>query len=151
MKSLAMMIGMTAAVAASGATAAERSVKMKDLPAAVQQTVLEKTKGLTLVGLSEETEKGQTFYEAETKVDGKTRDILIDATGAVVEEEQEVPLDSIPEAARAAIERAAGNAKVELVESVTKGGTTVYEATVKKNGKKTEIVVASDGTIQEKH
>jgi len=136
------------ALVASGAAAAERPVKMKDLPLAVQETVLKETKGLTVVGLSEETEKGRTVYEAETRVEGHTLDILIDASGTVVEKEEEVALGSIPEPARAAIQRAAGSGTVERVEAVTKDGTTEYEAVVKKGGKKSEIVVSSDGTLQ---
>ena len=136
------------ALLAGGAAAAERPVQMKDLPPAVQQTVLKETKGLAVVGLSVETENGRTLYEAETRVEGHTRDILIDASGTVVEKEEEVPLAGVPEPARAAIQRAAGGDTVERVEAVTKDGVTEYEAVVKKGGKKSEIVVSSDGTLQ---
>jgi len=137
-----------AAFVASSGTASERRVQMKDLPAAVQETVREQTKGGKLVELAEETENGQKFYEAETEVDGRTRDILINAEGTVVEVEEEVLLESIPEPARSAIEREAGTGKIGKVEAVTKDGTTLYEAKIKKDGKKHEIKVTSDGTIQ---
>lgn len=148
MTRMAMAAAMAVAMVTSGAVASERPVKMKDLPPAVQQTVEKETKGLTVVGLSEETEKGRTLYEVETRVDGHTHDFLIDAGGTVVEKEQEVPLDSIPEPARAAILREAGRGTVERVEAVTKDGSTEYEATVKRVGKKSEVVVSSDGTLQ---
>jgi uncharacterized membrane protein YkoI len=152
MKTMAVLIGLTAAaLAAGGARASERRLQMKDLPAAVRQTVLEKTKGLTIVEIEEEVENGQTFYEVETETGGRTHDIKIDATGAVVEMEQEVTLDAIPEAARTAIEREAGDATIERVEAVTDDGVTVYEATLRKDGKKSEVVVTSEGKLQGKH
>ena len=68
-----------------GVLFAETKVKMTDLPLAVQAAVKEQTKTATLVGLSKEKERGKTVYEVETKMNGKTRDLLIDATGAIVE------------------------------------------------------------------
>jgi uncharacterized membrane protein YkoI len=128
--------------------ASEVPVKMKDLPAAVQKTVLEQTKGGELKGLSMELENGKTFYEAETRVNGRGRDVLIDANGAVVEIEEEVTLDSLPAAARAAIEKSASGGKITKVELVTKGKIVTYEAALLKGGKKSEIIVAADGSIR---
>jgi hypothetical protein len=149
MRSMRIAAVWAAALTAGVSGTAERKVQMKDLPAAVQETVREKTKGMELVGLEEEVDEGKTFYEAETRVNGKTRDILIDSAGVVVEMEEEVSLDSIPAAARAAIVREAGTGKVELVEAVTKEATTVYEAHIKQGGGRTsEVVVAADGTVK---
>jgi len=130
------------------ALAAEKPVKMKDLPAPVQKTVQEQTQNAQLKGLSKEVEGGKTFYEAETMVNGKSRDILIDPTGAVVEVEEATTLDTIPAPAKAAIEKYAQNGKILKVESVTKGSVVSYEATVSKGGKKSEVAVATDGTIK---
>lgn len=146
-ESLRILIAATV-LTASGAAGSERRVELKDLPARVQEAVREQTKGAKLLGLSEEIDAGKTVYEAETSVDGRARDILIDATGAVLEIEEEVPLSSIPQAARSALERVAGGGKVQEVESVTKGGATSYEATIKENGKESKVSVTSDGTIR---
>ena len=112
---------------ASGASGADKKVQMKDLPAPVQQVVREQTKGAATVGLSEEREGGRVFYEVETKVNGRTRDLLVDSAGAIVEIEEEVLLDAVPPAVRSAF-TAAG--KVLKVEAVTKGTTVTYEAQV---------------------
>ena len=93
------------------AFAAETKVKMQDLPAAVQNAVKEQTKDATLVGLNKETENGQTVFEVETKVNGRTRDLLLDKTGAVIEVEEEVDLNSIPAAAKEAIQKQAAGAR----------------------------------------
>ncbi len=127
---------------------ADTAVKMEDLPPAVQKAVKEQTKDANLVGLSKEREKGKTFYEAETKVSGKTRDLLFDASGAVVDVEEEVDLASIPAAAKAAIEKKSAGGTIEKVESVTHGQVVSYEAAIKtKAGKKIEYSVNADGSV----
>jgi uncharacterized membrane protein YkoI len=110
-----------AAVASLSLLASETRVQMKDLPEPVQKTVQEQTKTAKLRGLAKEVENGKTFYEAETTVNGKSRDILIDATGAIVEVEEATTLASIPEAAQKAFKTAAGSGKILTVETVTKG------------------------------
>ena len=128
--------------------AAEKRVQMKDLPEPVQKTVREQTKTAKLRGLAKEVEDGKTFYEAETTVNGKSRDILIDPTGAVVEVEEAAELASIPEAAQKTLKSAAGAGKILSVETVTKGSTVSYEAVVQKSGKKSEVAVNADGSLK---
>jgi len=127
---------------------ADTPVKMADLPAAVQKTVKEQSQGATIRGLSKEVEKGKTTYEAELRVNGHNKDITIDETGTVIEVEEEVPIASVPAAAKEAIEKAAGKGKVLKVETVTHGNTLVaYEAVVQKTpgGKKSEVRVDPQG------
>lgn len=126
----------------------ESRVKMKDLPAAVQQTVREQSKGATIRGLSREVENGETNYEVELRVNGHNRDVLIDPSGAVVEVEEQVTLASLPAVVRTAIEQNAAGGRVSLVESLTKGGTLRwYEAHVKKAGKSREIKINPEGQL----
>jgi uncharacterized membrane protein YkoI len=122
--------------------AAERKVQMKDLPPAVRTAVEAETKGATVKGLSREVEGGKTFYEAETVVNGKTRDLLFDAAGKLVEVEEELALDAAPAPVRTAL---SGRGKVLKLESVTKGSIVTYEAQVQKNGKKSEVALDADG------
>ena len=126
--------------------AQETPVRMQDLPEAVQRTVKEQTKSAKLRGLAKEVEKGQTFYEAETLVNGKTRDVLIDAKGNVVEIEEATALADLPEPAQKALRAAAGQGKIITVEKVTKGSIVSYEATINKAGKKSEVGVNADGS-----
>lgn len=126
---------------------ADTPVKMADLPPAVQAAVKEQTKTAKLVGLSKETEHGKTTYEAETTLDGKSRDVSFDKTGAIVAIEQEVDLDSLPAPAKAAIQKQIGTGKLKKVESVTEGSApATYEATIVRNGKNSEVGVNADGT-----
>src|ERR1700709_2756262 len=78
---------------------ADTRVKLEDLPTAVRNSVREQTKAATLVGLSREVENGKTMYEVETTVNGKTRDLVLDNKGSLLETEDEVDIASIPLAA----------------------------------------------------
>lgn len=130
------------------AQSTERPVKMQDLPAAVQATVREQSKGATVRGLAEEVKDGQTFYEVSLRVKGRSRDVLMDATGNVVEIEDQVTLASLPPAAKAEIIKQAGQGKILLVESITKNNAIVaYEAHVRRAGKIVEIKVDPAGKL----
>jgi hypothetical protein len=99
--------------------------------------------------LSKEVEDGKTVYEIETKVNGKSRDLSLDATGAVIEVEEEVEMNSLPAAAREAIRQKIGEGKLKKVEAVTKGSSMSYEASyVGKLGKTAEIAVNADGSVR---
>ena len=120
---------------------------MKDLPAPVQKTVQDTLKGGEIKNISKEVEKGVTQYEVESMLNGKHRDFNVDSKGKVIVVEEEVALDSIPGAAKAAIEKKAVGGKLGMVESVTKDGVVLYEAAfTSKSGKKGSVLVKADGT-----
>jgi hypothetical protein len=136
----------TTLVIGSSAAAQEKKIKRSDLPPAVEKTVQAQSAGATIKGFNEEKEKGKTFYEIEMVVNGHTKDVLVDPTGAVVEVEEQVELDSLPAAVKAGLQAKAGKGKIEKVESLTKQDKLVaYEAVVRTNGKKSEIQVGPDG------
>jgi predicted aspartyl protease len=140
-------LALSATLVANGVNAAEKRVKMESLPPAVQKTVQEQSKGATIRGLSQEIEDGKTFYEAELKVNGHNKDVLIDPAGSVVEVEEEVALDSVPAAVKEAIQKHAAKGKIVIVESVSKKDTLVaYEAKIKASGKTSEVRVHPDGS-----
>jgi uncharacterized membrane protein YkoI len=120
---------------------------MSDLPPAVQNAVKEQSKGATIRGLSKETEKGKTEYEAELTLNGQNRDVSFDAAGNVISVEEEVPLSSVPDAARAAIQKAAAGGSLGKVEQVKENGKLFYEATILKGGKSSEIQVDPKGVL----
>ncbi len=54
----------------------EKKIPRADLPAAVERTVAIQSQGATIKGFSQEKENGQTIYEAEMTVDGRSKDVL---------------------------------------------------------------------------
>ena len=131
---------------ATTVVAQEKKIQRADLPSAVEKTVAARTQGATIKGFSQEKENGQTLYEAETTVNGHSKDITIDANGVLVEIEEQVALDSLPSTAKAGLQAKAGEGKIVKVESLTKHGKLVaYEAKVQTAGKKAEIQLGPDG------
>src|ERR1700716_3633029 len=112
------------AVVARAQDGPAHSVKMAQLPPAVQKAVNDYTasRKATLRGLSTETEKGKQLFEAEMRVNGKNRDVTFDEAGAIFALEEETTIDQIPADARSAIEKAATGGRIARVETITEGG-----------------------------
>lgn len=130
---------LSAAVLVTAAFAAEVTIKQADLPAAVRNALPGQTNGAEIKNIIKETVKGKTVYEVETVSNGMTRDLILDSSGALLETEEQVALESIPAASRKVLEAKARGAKIEKVEALTKGGKVSYEAAINRNGKKSEI------------
>jgi len=130
----------------TAAQAQERMIKRAQLPPAVEKTVLEQSQGATIKGFSTEIEKGNRVYEAEMTVNGHGKDILIDSKGNVIEIEEEVAMDSLSQAVKDGLTKAAGTGTISKIESLTKNGALVaYEAVVKRGAKHSEIQVGPNG------
>ncbi len=127
------------------AIAAETKIAMKDLPAAVQKAVAAQSSGAVIRGLTKEVDHGKIEYEAELTVNGHGKDISFDSQGNVVTVEEEVKLESLPAAARATIKKAAQGGTLRKVESITEGGKSFYEASIRTSGKSHEIQVDASG------
>jgi uncharacterized membrane protein YkoI len=138
----ALAMSMAGLVVVDGAAEADQKLQMKDLPAAVQTGVTANLIGGTLKGLSKEVEGDKTIYEVETTLNGRTRDFLLDATGRLIELEDEMAMDVVPAAVKAALE---AHGKIVKIESVTRGKVVTYEGTVEKGGKKSEVAVDANG------
>ena len=135
------VISVTASIEAQ-----EKKIKRSDLPAAVEKTVAEQSKGATIKGFATEVEDGKKIYEAEMIVNGHGKDISIDEKGNVIEIEEEVAIGSLPPTVKDSLMKAAGKGNIEKVESLTKQGKIVaYEAVVKTGTKRSEIQVGPDG------
>jgi uncharacterized membrane protein YkoI len=136
-------------IASTGVSAAygqEKKIDRKDLPKAVEATVSRESVGATIKGFSMEKEDGILTYEAQLVVSGRTKDISMDAKGNVLEVEEEVGLDSLPDNVKSGLMKAAGTGTVGKVESLQKRGSIVaYEAAVTNGKKHSEIQVGPDG------
>ena len=132
------------------ALAADKPMKLSDMPLAVQKTIREQTGGATIIGTLTEIENGKTFYECESLVNGRTRDFLVDKTGAIVEVEDQVSLGEVPPRVNTAVRRAAAGGRLTKLERVKRGDTITYEAAVVKNGKKTGMESGRDGSALKK-
>ncbi|HET6181727.1 MAG TPA: hypothetical protein VFE61_32715 [Candidatus Sulfotelmatobacter sp.] len=145
---IAKLTALAALALTTTAVAQEKKIQRADLPPAVEKTVAVQSQGATIKGFSQEKENGQTQYEAEMTVKGHSKDVTIDPSGAVVEVEEQVSLDSLPAAVKDGLQAKAGKGKIVKVESLTKHDKLVaYEAKVQTEGKKSEIQVGPDGKL----
>ena len=79
-------------------------------------------------------------------VNGHTKDVEVDANGAILEVEEQVEMDSLPADVKAGLNAKAGRGRILKVESLVKNGQLVaYEAKVETAGKKSEMQVGPDG------
>jgi hypothetical protein len=133
-------------VLAGGTFAQEQKINRSELPKAVEKTVQEQSKGATIRGFSKEMESGQITYEAEMLVNGHTKDVQIDANGAVLEIEEQMDFQALPADVRAGLHAKAGKGNITKVESITKKDKLVaYEAQVVTGVKKSEVQVGPNG------
>jgi uncharacterized membrane protein YkoI len=138
------MSSMAASLVAAQAPKAGKSVDLSKYPAPVRATIENETKNATLKGVSKETEKGKTQYEVETLVNGKSRDLLVDPAGKVIEVEEEIALTAAPQPVQTALGKHGTIVKVEKV--THDGGAATYEARVKaKSGKTSSVALDADG------
>jgi hypothetical protein len=129
--------------------AGEGQLKMKDLPKAVQATVIKETQSAEIVGMGKEIDAGKTVYEIETKLKGRTRDMLIDDKGVLTEVEEETDVKSLPAAVQAEVMKSVGKAKFVKLETVFNGSKvkTGYVAVVETAGKQSEVEMGLDGKV----
>src|ERR1700758_2848710 len=143
-----LSIPLLALVAAAGVLSAhaESHVPCQTLPDAVLSHAKADAEGATIRGCVKEKENGKLTYEVETVKDGRSRDILLDASGAVLEVEQEVTADSVPAAVADAIAKAAHGGKVGMIESVKRGDAIAsYEITITSRGQQREVAFTPQG------
>ena len=149
MKTAGSLAAILAVLTAAPVMAAERKMELKDLPEAVRITVLEQSQDGKIRGLAHEIDKDKRPYEAElTLASGKKKDVLIDASGKVIEVEEQVALADLPPAVKAQLERSAGKGKIGTIEALTQEGVlTAYEAEVTEAGRMTDIKIAPTGSL----
>ena len=129
----------------------EIRIQRSDLPAAVLSTFNRESEGGSLRAFSKEIEHGHVLYEANILLRTRSKDVLVDEHGAIVEIEQQVSLDSVPNPVRAAVANAAQPGRVLKIESLSReGAIEAYEATIVKHHRIFEVKIAPDGhTIPE--
>ena len=91
-----------------------------------------------------------TVYEVDLVEAGQpNREVSVTADGKINAEEETVPLEKIPAAARKAIEAGAKGAKIERINRIKRAnGQLTYEALYVNKGKKTEAEYFEDGKLK---
>ena len=139
------LVSITAARADEAAIAA----KLAKFPPAAAEALKKAAGTATIEAVSIEKEGKVTLYEVDLVEAGKpNREVSVTADGKLNAEEETVPLDKVPDAARKAIEAGAKGAKVERVQRIKRAGGVSFEAAYVLKGKKTEVEYLEDGKVK---
>lgn len=146
---LALITGSALADEKADAKMAKANEKLiAPLPAAVQATAREQSKGAVIKEVVEEIDAGNKVFEISMRVNGRVKDILVAQDGTVLIVEEQVDLASLPEAVRATIQKNAAKKKIVVINNVFKSGEFLYyEAQLKSGSKLSEIKVAKNGDL----
>src|SRR4051812_465831 len=96
-------------LAAAAAQATPKKVKKADLPAEVQKTLERESEGARLVALWQDDAEGAAIYEADLKVEGHDKGILISEDGDVIAVQEEVGWEDLEPAVQEGLRKAAGD------------------------------------------
>ena len=87
--SIAVIAGLACPGVSSAEEENEQTVKMSDLPAAVQTTIKDKAGTNEIIKVEKKTEEGKTIYEAVMNKNGKEWSIEVNENGKFLKEYQE--------------------------------------------------------------
>ncbi len=146
-------VGALALGAGSTVFADEKPVKEADVPKPVIDAVKKEHPNASLKRFAQETEKGEVAYEV-TLEDGKRRiEMLLSPAGKILEEEETVALEAVPEAVKKALAASKyAKATVKRVEKVVKEqkeDTTCFEFLLTEGDMRYEVVFDRGGKIVE--
>jgi uncharacterized membrane protein YkoI len=144
-------------------------VSLSQAPVAVRATIKAQASPDQIVKIVKADENGTVVYEAEIIKDGKKSELTIAADGKILdtenageekeekgtgkaeekagEKDEVVSLSQAPAAVQATIKAQAGDGKIGKIVKGMDNGKTVYEATITKGSKTTDISVDPDGKL----
>lgn len=131
----------------SCAISKEETIPIKKLPEAVLNAFNGSFPNAKIKTASKEEKDGQVVYEIES-IDGKqNRDLLYAADGTVLENEEEIKFDELPEQIRQTIEEKYPNAEIEKCEKISKGSVIEFEIGLEIGETEHEILLDSKGNV----
>ena len=98
----------------------EESIKVSDLPKAVAAAVKAKYPNGKMTKAAKEEEDGKTTYEVAVETEGKKLDVAVSAKGKILEVEETITAETLPEAVVAAIKAKYPEAKIKKAEKISK-------------------------------
>ncbi|HEY2038768.1 MAG TPA: hypothetical protein VGG95_03835 [Edaphobacter sp.] len=124
----------------------DKKLTKDQLPAAVAAAVDRESNGAAVKGFATELEHGKRVYEAETSLNGHSRDLQFSPAGDLLEVEEEIDFSTLSAPIQASLKSKTNGAEIKKVESLVKKGKLVaYEATIAKGGRTREIQVGPSG------
>lgn len=138
------VVGMVAFVAWAG-DEREEEITLDAMPEAARAALLELAGGAMITEAECEQEHGALVYEAEWVADGVEHEAAVTADGALVEMEEEIPLEAAPAEVRAAIAQHFG---ADAMVTVERKMVVVYEVEAEVDGEERELLISPTGRVR---
>jgi hypothetical protein len=128
------------------AHAEEKRISRSRLPVAVRRTADDQARGAIVRRYTTEIENGQREYEVELTINGRSRDVTIASDGRLLQIEEQVAAEALPQAVLYSLRNKAGQGEITRIESITKNGAVIaWEAHVRAAARRFAIRVDSNG------
>ena len=145
-----------------------KSLKLSDLPAAVQKTVKEQQAGREVADIDQEMRDGKRVYDVEFKEKGANSHIYVASDGSMVVDKNSssksigervreaigldrgndtITLDQAPAAVQKTVREHAEVGTLKPIKREVQNGRTQYDVEYEKDGKNMRMTVAEDGAI----
>lgn len=106
----------------------EKTLSQGEVPSAVLQAFTSQYPDASVREYSSEREKGQTLYEISFTADNKAYDVTYNKDGQVVEVEEQITAEELPEAIKNELTKSFSKFQLNKVERIQEGGKIFYEA-----------------------
>jgi len=126
-----------------------QKIAVEDLPSSVRDAITSSFPEGIIHDVSLEDENGTDVYEAEIVENEHKYDVQISLDGEILEIEQEIEPENLPETIAESIYAEYPGAGILIAEKVTRGQVTVYEVEVLSSGRKIEVEIDDNGKIIE--
>jgi hypothetical protein len=124
-----------------------REVKKSDVPEAVLEAFQAAHPKAVPAEYGRETVNGQTRFEIEIRIGERDKDFVYLPDGILLQTEEEIPVDSLPQAIVDAIKKAHRDGEIEEADRITRSELTEYEVSVEVGDVEYELLLSSDGKI----
>jgi hypothetical protein len=141
------MIALTVFLLGLTATAQDKEITTKDVPAAVMSAFKAAYPNATIRGHAKEKKDGKVVYEIESREGTLQRDILYYADGTVAEIEESIAATDLPSEVQEAFRKQYPKAVITLAEKTTIGDKISYEVSGKVGRKKVSMELDPNGRV----
>jgi uncharacterized membrane protein YkoI len=131
------------------ASAEEKELSKHQVPKAVLEAFENAYPNAKGVEFEKEMFEDKAAYEVEYKENGREYELLYDADGSLLQKEEEIETQALPESVSQAVMKAHPKGTLKETEKVMKpdGTVTGYEVEIKENGKEIELELDTSGKI----
>jgi uncharacterized membrane protein YkoI len=144
MKKLALALLLVGCGSSTPSSTSQPSSPLSGVPTAVAEALQREAGSAKIESVEHETEGGAEMYEGRWVVDGLSHEVTVKADGTVVEREDEVAPDQVPESVRASANAALPGAQKVVFVKLSSGN---YEAEAMIDGKEREVTVSATGAL----